>query len=199
MKRDVELWKHLKQGDRTAFETLFRKYHQDLHRFAIRFSGDSQLAEDLIQDLFVNIWQQRVSLGDVRSVRAYLWISLRRALISTQKRRRDRYSTFESGSVSDFNLPVEAFIIEREERDLQERNLERALQSLTPRQKEVLYLKFYEGMSYKEIGDIMSINYQVARNYLSGGLKALRKELRPVEQEAIYLLSAISLFCGSLL
>lgn len=199
MKRDVELWKLLKQGDRSAFEALFRTYHQDLHRFAIRFCGDRQLAEDLIQDLFVNIWQQRVSLGEVRSVRAYLWISLRRALISTQKRRRDRYSTFESRSVSDFNLPVEAFIIEREEKDLQERNLERALLSLTPRQKEVLYLKFYEGMSYEEIGEIMSINYQVARNYLSDALKKLRKEMRPVEQEAIFLLSVVTLICGPLL
>src|SRR5690625_2756486 len=133
MKRDVELWKHLKQGDRTAFETLFRKYHQDLHRFAIRFSGDSQLAEDLIQDLFVHIWQQRESLGDVRSARAYLWISLRRALISTLSSRRDRYSTFESVSVYCLNLTVHVFIIESEEIDLQERNLERALQSLLPR------------------------------------------------------------------
>src|SRR5690625_5584139 len=94
MKRDVELWKHLKQGDRTAFETLFRKYHQDLHRFAIRFSGDSQLAEDLIQDLFVNIWQQRVSLGDVRSVRAYLDLSIQRFIIYTEEKRRSIHNIF---------------------------------------------------------------------------------------------------------
>src|SRR5690625_2114955 len=87
MTSEMQLWKRLREGDRIAFEEIFRRYYQDLYRFAVNFCGSSQLAEDQIQELFLKIWQRRESLADdVQAIRPYLWISLRRELIDEKRR-----------------------------------------------------------------------------------------------------------------
>jgi len=173
----MQLWKRLREGDRIAFEEIFRRYYQDLYRFAVNFCGSSQLAEDQIQELFLKIWQRRESLADdVQAIRPYLWISLRRELID-EKRRVTRILTHPDHSADEFSLSIEEFIIRSEGKELQKRHLERAMELLTPRQQEVLFLKYHEGMTYDEIEEIMSISYQAARNYLSQALRTIREEV----------------------
>src|SRR5690625_264366 len=177
MSSEMQLWKRLREGDRIAFEEIFRRYYQDLYRFAVNFCGSSQLAEDQIQELFLKIWQRRESLADdVQAIRPYLWISLRRELID-EKRRVTRILTHPDHSADEFSLSIEEFIIRSEGKELQKRHLERAMEILTPRQQEVLFLKYHEGMTYDEIEEIMSISYQAARNYLSQALRTIREEV----------------------
>ena len=177
MTSEMQLWKRLREGDRIAFEEIFRRYYQDLYRFAVNFCGSSQLAEDQIQELFLKIWQRRESLADdVQAIRPYLWISLRRELID-EKRRVTRILTHPDHSADEFSLSIEEFIIRSEGKELQKRHLERAMEILTPRQQEVLFLKYHEGMTYDEIEEIMSISYQAARNYLSQALRTIREEV----------------------
>jgi RNA polymerase sigma factor (sigma-70 family) len=178
MMKDQQLWKKLKAGDRDAFEMLFRRYHKDLYRYAAKFCRDKEMAEDQIQNLFLKIWLRRENLGDVTAVKTYLWTSLRRELI-TEMNRIDKNVDPDKleNSTSKFSLSAEEFIIKNELTNYRKRQLAKAIDTLTSKQKEILYLRFYEGMSYQEIEDIMDINYQVARNYLYKSLQSLKENV----------------------
>lgn len=178
MHSDELLWNKLKAGDRNAFEQLFRRYYKDLYRYGIKFCGDRQRVEDQIQNLFLKIWERKENLGDVKGVKTYLWVALRRDLITVIKKEDHRRKN-EPHVLSEhsFSLSVEEFIIKSEQKKIQKLQIEETLKTLSPRQREVLYLRFYEGMSYEEIVEIMSVNYQVARNYLYKGLQSLKERL----------------------
>lgn len=176
MLRDEQLWKKLKTGERQALEMLFRRYHKDLYRYAVKYCNDREMAEDQIQNLFLKIWLRKGHLGDVTAVKTYLWTSLRRELISNMKQKEKRQKKVRDHiSASYFSLSIEEFIIKGEEEELQKRRLAKAIKALSSKQREILYLRFYEGMSYQEIEEIMSVNYQVARNYLYQTLQNLRE------------------------
>ena len=74
---DKELYLKLKEGDERAFQTLFRKYYSAMCHFASQFLNDSELAEEIVQDMFVKIWEKRASLNIETSVKHYLFRSVR--------------------------------------------------------------------------------------------------------------------------
>lgn len=166
---------------------LFHLFYKDLYRYGYKFCGNRQRTEDELQNLFLKIWTDREKLGDVEAVKTYLWTALRRRLIAAaEKRTREQKKTENPASESAFFLSIEEFIVKGEQKEIQRKHLKKAIDEISPKQREVLYLKFYEGMSYEEIEEIMGVNYQVARNYLYLGLRKLRKRL---PEEAAALLS----------
>jgi len=177
MLSDQQLWVKLKEGNRYAFEMLFHRFYNDLYRYAIKFCNNRHLAEDQIQNLFLKIWLRKECLGEVKGVKTYLWTALRRGLIAALENDNKRQNRIPKEDQEKFSLPAEEIIIKKEQEKLQKAELQIIIKTLTPRQKEILYLRFYEGMSYEEIEVIMSVNYQVARNYVSQSLKSLRNEL----------------------
>ncbi len=168
----------LKKGNRDAFEMLFHRYYEDLYRYGIKFCGNKHMVEDQIQNLYLKIWMRKKRLGDVKGIKTYLWTALRRELITAMKKRDKRRKPHQIKYDNDsFSLPVEDIIIKKEQERFKKTELKKVIDTLSPRQKEILYLRFYEGMSYDEIEDIMSVNYQVARNYLSQCLKTIKDNI----------------------
>src|SRR5699024_4881895 len=70
-----------REGNIRALKTLFLRHHIHLYNYAVKLSGDRFLADDCVHDLFFRIWERREYVGKVQSVKAYLWISLRRDLL----------------------------------------------------------------------------------------------------------------------
>lgn len=133
------------------------------------------VAEDHIQDLFLRIWKKRANLGDVTGVKTYLWTALRRSLIDQihkESRRSDIYTEF-GEETSSMQFAVDEIIIQREKDRAKRAALKKAMDELTPRQREIIYLRYYEGMTYEEIESITSLNYQTLRNYVCKSLKIL--------------------------
>lgn len=174
---DEKLWLALKDGDRNALEQLFRRHYEDLFQYSLKMSGSRALAEDCIQDLFLKIWRRRNYVGEVKGVKTYLWTALRRSLITALKNKK-KNSRWADPDRSELNpvmkLDAEELIIKQELDIHRSRQLEKAMDRLSSRHREVLYLKFYEGMSYNEIEHILSISYQTARNHACEALKALK-------------------------
>lgn len=176
---DSEVWKLLKAGEREALRTLFLRYYDDLYLYAFKLSSDSYLAKDCIQDLFYRIWDRRKHLGEVTSVKSYLWISLRRDVFKTIDKQKEEIKTdgvFKYASVLTFTS--EDFIIHDERRREQRNALVKALDQLPERHREAILLKYFNGMGYGEIQQIMSINYQTARNYVYHGVKLLKDHFK---------------------
>lgn len=171
----TELWQELKRGQKNALEQLFLLYYADLFRYAVKFSGDEALAEDHIQDLFLNIWKRRDYLGEVTSVKTYLWTALRRSLIHHQREKGQKAKALNKRDMYEVGMQFseEEIVIREEENKAKREALKNALNKLSPRQREIIYLRYYNGMTYEEINSITSLNYQTLRNHVYNAMKIL--------------------------
>jgi RNA polymerase sigma factor (sigma-70 family) len=186
-KEDILLWESFRKGDREAFATLFRNNYELLFRYGGKFTSNSSQLEDSIQELFVELWQAK-SRNAVVSVRAYLLKSLKYKLLKTYRQSRVTLSAGDNDGTFEFSH--EHFLVAGEEEAERKRLVLQALAQLSDRQKEIIYLKFYQDLSYEEVSEIMSINYQVARNLLYQAIKSLKNRL-PRSLQLFFLLSAI--------
>lgn len=177
---DSEIWEKVISGDKKALEMLYFRHYDDLYKYALKMCGNPELTEDSIHDLFLKIWKRRKKLSEVSGVKTYLCKSLRNSIISKLRKTNRRIKILNRSKDEvkpKVKLNVEELIIEHEVNRQTMKKLSEAIDKLTPSQREVLYLKFYHGMNYDEIEEIMSINYQVARNYMYKALKLLRNIL----------------------
>lgn len=170
--QDITLWESFRKGDRDAFATLFREHYDHLFRFGNKFTTDTELLEDCIQELFIELWQAK-SRAPVFSIKAYLLKSLKYKLLKTFRKKGRTLPLHENGA-GDFEWSHENFLIAQQESDDKKQLVIKALGRLSSRQKEIIYLKYYQNLSYEEVSEIMNINYQVARNLLYQAIKSLK-------------------------
>jgi RNA polymerase sigma factor (sigma-70 family) len=173
-----KIWQTFLKDDATALGKIFNYYYEDLYNYGIKFGQQAELVKDCIQDVFVEIGQRRTSLSNVKSVKAYLIVCFRRILLHHLEKQRDLQVGLNEQKQQDFfTFSPEDIIIQKEISQEQQQALKHALQSLPARQKEVLFLRYFNGMSYDEIEQILSINYQSVRNYIYRATKRLRNIL----------------------
>lgn len=178
------LWESFRNGDKEAFASLFREHYTILFRFGSKFTPDSELLEDCIQELFIDLWQAK-SRTPVLSVKAYLLKSLKYKLLKSF-RKKGKLLTLHHNGDTVFEWSHEDFLIEKHENDKKKQQVLAALGRLSNRQKEIVYLKYYQNLSYEEVSEIMNINYQVARNLLYQAIKSL-KNILAVSLELFFL------------
>ncbi|MCG8326642.1 MAG: sigma-70 family RNA polymerase sigma factor [Chitinophagales bacterium] len=170
-----KLWLQLQGGDKSAFEQLYRQEVKVLINYGFRFTSDTQLIEDSVQDLFVELWQKHDRLSPVKSVRSYLMVSLRRKVARRLKRNIRTESPEEvQEEQMEISLAIDEEICQQELETEQLAQLQEALNQLSNRQKEVLYLKYQQGLDYENICEIMDISYQSARNLTASALKRMK-------------------------
>ena len=171
---DIALWEALKQGDKESLGQLFRKYYEPLFRYGSKLTTHEVLLEDCIQELFTELWLSK-SNPEIRSVKAYLFKSLKYKLFRVLQKPANRPAS-ESTELL-FELSHADFLVSQEEQNEKSVRVMDALDKLSSRQKEIIYLKYYQELSYEEVTEIMNINYQVARNLLYQSIKSLREML----------------------
>ncbi len=178
MTAEANQWALLRTGDTGALEYLYKEYVDVLYGYGMVLCGDPDKVKNSIHDLFVTLWNGRERLTMPDSVKAYLMISLRRKLFD--KGSRIESLTEGKESFDDLNLSTDAHDIHwiRSEDETEEQaRLEAAMQKLSDRQREILHMKYFQALEYEEIGRIMDLNYQSARNLVNRALIALRKEM----------------------
>jgi len=175
---DQELWDQLRRGDKSALERIYRVHIEHLSEYGLRFSGNRPLIEDCIQDLFVDLWQKRKKIRATDQIRPYLLVALRRRIVRAlqkQSRRQDERPAEELAF--SVELAIDELLIAEEVSEQQSQQLQAAFSTLSTRQREALYLRYYQGLSYDDIAEIMDLNNQSARNLSSSALKRLRKHM----------------------
>jgi RNA polymerase sigma-70 factor (ECF subfamily) len=171
------LWDKMREGEREALNSLFRRYYRCLLSYGINLVSDRELVRDGIQKLFLKLWNKRQSLSTPQSVKGYLYVSLRRILLAQVKSRRAREKRNKSYMELLFKDSgnIEDTIIDGETASSVKQYVAEAIQSLPPRQKEALYLRFHDGLTNKEIAEIMDIAYQSVRNHISKAIREIRR------------------------
>lgn len=188
---DNELWQKLRKGDEDALEILYKTHVKALHRYGSRFSLDESQVSDCLHDLFVYIWQKREELTpEIKSIRFYLIKSLRHRIV--RRLERDQKITYSDTLIDDslgFELSHDTFMIENEESDQRNAQLNNALDTLSTRQREALFLRFYQDLSYEQVAQILGVEQQSAYNLIFRAVEALRQRIKPI---LIWLLLAYS-------
>lgn len=175
---DIQLWEDLRSGNKDSLKLIYENEIHYLYNYGRKITGDYNLVEDCIHDLFVEIWQKHKSLGPTDSIRKYLAASLRRKIIYEAKKLQKSQPTdsFESFSF-EAEISIDQLLINKELTEEQAQRLKNAFEQLTGRQKEILYLRFYEGLDYDQISEVVGIQYQSLRNIISSGIRNLREIL----------------------
>lgn len=180
---EQSLWDAFLSGDRQAYETIYRNYHAGLYEYGMRKLDNEELVKDCLQDLFVKLWQNRAGTGTTGNIRYYLMTALKNALINVRIKT-DRYPTISFPAGEHFALRFST-APEINNSDLlrrQSQQLLNALNQLTPRQKEVIYLRYFEDLSYEQIAALMDISvkgiYKLSYRALDA-LKAILGMSRP--------------------
>lgn len=170
------LWQEIRQGNEDSLDTLFCLTYSRLFNYGYQITPQKGLVKDAIQELFLRLWRSHSNLGEAYSVKSYLLHSLRRILLRNLKTQRNRFERNKE-YVEDFFdeiYNIEELLIHFETEEQKKGQLVKALDSLTDRQKEAIFLKFYEGASNTEIAEIMEINSQSVYNLIYRSIEKLK-------------------------
>ena len=174
---DETLWNDFRSGSKDAYEYIFRSYSNMLYNYGFKICLDSMLTKDAIQEVFITLLTKYNKINITNSIKLYLFKSLRTEIFK-KLRAEQRYSDL-IVSDTDFNLEYSAEdkIIEGEITMIRIRELSQVVEDLPRRQKECIYLRFYEGMSYQEISEIMEIEVSSTYKMLYKAIEQLYEKL----------------------
>ena len=172
---DTQLWNDFTKGDEGAFCKIYNSYVQSLFKYGCNFTPDEALIKDCIHDVFIDLSKYRSSLSSTNSIKLYLFKSLKRKIVCSLCEKK-KFGTIDHEKLPFYySISTEDEIIEDDLEQQRYYQLNKALSALSPRQKEAIYLKFVSDLGYEEIGQVMKLNYQSARNLIFRGLEKLRE------------------------
>ena len=184
---DYFLWKRIKSGDAEAFQELYNLYADVLFSFGTIFTRDHELVKDCMHDLIFDLYKYRRNLADNDNIRNYLFKALKRKIQSSGKKSfRLVYSenlTSESENVGD-NVEQD----ELDEQQMQMSKVNRLIDQLPEKQREILNLKFQLEMPYHEIAVIMDISIESVRTSVYRSIKTIREQMEGTELTFLFLL-----------
>jgi RNA polymerase sigma-70 factor (family 1) len=171
---DEDLIRQVKSGNIYSFDKLYRNYSKKLFRFAFSLLKSTEEAENIVQDVFMNLWINREKIKSDSSVKYYIFSIAYHSSISVL-RKKIRESEF-IGHLSLIQDPAQQPDIRLEYQELDSR-LKAIINSLPKRQKEVYLLHRNQGLKYAEIAEKLNISVNTIENHMSGALKSIRKKL----------------------
>jgi RNA polymerase sigma factor (sigma-70 family) len=173
----------LRNNDEAALNYLFTNYYNRMFRTGLKYGATSDSIQEAIQAVFIDVWQYRQTLGEIVSFEAYLKGALRKRLakfsINNAKIPQNSVQNSENteGVENDILLSVEAYenvMILQETNDSKRQALISALEQLTPRQKELIVLRYFEEMSYADIAHKTQLQTDSIYKTIHEALKRLR-------------------------
>jgi RNA polymerase sigma factor (sigma-70 family) len=173
---DAALWAAYRNGDNRALGILAERYFVTLKRYGLKFMVDEAVVADCIQDLFLDLWQNRHKISQTPSVKFYLLKSVRNR-ITEHLRYQQRFTNeeclhWDNALPDDFN--AESLLIEQETLKSLIKQVNVQMSGLPKREREALYLRYFEDLSVVEISEIMGVNKQSVSNFLQKALAKIR-------------------------
>lgn len=178
---DAEVWELFRQGQEFAFIHIYKNNFDHLFQYGFQFTKNEALIEDAIQDMFIELREKGRNNSIIKSsIKSYLFTCLRRRILLYKKKHYGKLEPLDNTSFKFFEIgiSIEQRIIEGQIREEQKEKLERALRSLSSRQREAIYYLFNEGMDYAEIKDLMNFNnIRSTRNLIYKAFAAIKSSL----------------------
>ena len=153
-----------------------RHYYADLYNYAARFAKDESVIKDCIQEVFISLWQRRETAVTILSLRYYLLRAVKNKVLKAlyYNDRKTGLDYFQGDHEFFHEFSIERIIIEKQISEEKAEKLKRTLALLSKRQKEVIYLKFYQHLDHGQIAELMSVSRQSVYNLLHETIQRLR-------------------------
>lgn len=179
---DSQSVSRLRAGDEDVFTTIFRRHATGLMQYACCIVASDAVAQDVVMDVFMRLWRDRLTLPTETRLAPYLKIAVRNACISHLRHHRVENTVREIGAASGWAPGMSAAPLipdEDLERSEAKEIIRLALEELPPRTRLVLELRWFEGMSYKEIAKELGIRVKSVETSLARAMGLLRQRLGP--------------------
>jgi RNA polymerase sigma factor (sigma-70 family) len=169
------LWELFLSGDDRAYAYFYKKYTDELFAYGMRFTFDRELVKDTVQDVFIKIYRNRSKLSKTDKVKPYLYMAMKNTLFNVFEKEKALYhiDTVEPVFITEYS--IEDRIIADEQDAEHREKINRLLDALTPRQKEVIYYRYVEEMELSEICKLMDMNYQSVQNLIQRSIKRIKQ------------------------
>jgi RNA polymerase sigma factor (sigma-70 family) len=174
---DPSLWKMVQEGDKDVFTYIYRKYATELYRYGIKICPDPILVEDVLQEVFCRLWDLKNDISIDRSIKFYLFSTFRRELVKQASKQSNTASLCHQNLTPQLEYSLQEILIENQITLESNQKMEKAMDALSKRQKEAIYLKYIEGLSYEEISKLMNIQVPSLYNLIFKALKFLKNHL----------------------
>nr|WKN34058.1 sigma-70 family RNA polymerase sigma factor [Tunicatimonas sp. TK19036] len=169
---DKQLWRAFKKGNREAYAAIYHQHIRVLFSYGSKLSDERDLVKDCIQDLFYYLWEHRTSLGDTDNIRHYLFIALRRNIITQIKKASSQELALNQSPL----VPsYESEWIHQQTSESHQLNLKQLLEALPDRQQEAVFLKYYQNKNTDEIAEVMNINRRSVYKLLTKAIHNLKQ------------------------
>jgi RNA polymerase sigma factor (sigma-70 family) len=175
----LTLWNAFRQGDEQAFTAIFLEHYDALFNYGMKLTGEEELVRDSIQEVFQRLWERRATLERVEVIKPYLFKILRNRIadaIKVATRRSVRQQSYHDDEFEVVYVSEDFSTVEQFSGD-QNAQLLVVLNQLPKRQREVIYLKYFDGFSHEKISEVMNLTAQSVRNLIYRAIKTLKELL----------------------
>ncbi len=172
---DTEVFEAIKDGDKSAMSKLYLSHYGFLMHYGFRIVPNKIIVEECIQEMFIYIFEAGPKLGVVKNIKAYMFSALRRRILEKIiSERKWEHSMDQYAKRTNIQFAASDILFRRESQNQKTQALIQILNNLPWRQREAIYLRYYNGLSTNEIGEIMGAANQTILNTLHQALKKLR-------------------------
>ncbi|MEN8155771.1 MAG: sigma-70 family RNA polymerase sigma factor [Bacteroidota bacterium] len=184
---DKEIWDDFRNGEEYALSHIYHQHIHLLYRYGKKFVSNDDLIKDTIQDLFFDLIKSRKKLGETDNIRFYLMASFRRKLATNLKKQNRALDIHpERIMKAEITYSAEKIIIDKEELTNVEELIHKALEEISPKQREILFYRYSCNLDYEQICVIMSLKYDSARKLVFRALKSLKGNLSGTDIQSYY-------------
>jgi RNA polymerase sigma factor (sigma-70 family) len=171
---DVKVFQDIVAGDRDAYSRVYTEYFRKFYNYGRKFTRDISLIEDTIQEVFLDFWSKKEKLLAVANHETYFYSSFRYILLKKIKHAEKIVHSTESHD-PEVEFSIDQLIIKQELNVELQQKLQSALKTLTARQREAIFLRFYEGFSYEEVAEVLNITVKATYKVMARSLSGLRE------------------------
>lgn len=171
---DAEIWDSMAKGNRETFAYIYTTYSKDLYSYGLRITTETDLVEDIIQDTFVLLWDGRERLVIQKSIKFYLFSCFRRELVKRLKTNHKSESLEEYHSNMSWEESFQEILVENQITLESNQKITKAMETLSVRQKEAIFLRYIQELSYEEISQLMGIQVPSLYNLIFKGIKTMK-------------------------
>ena len=172
---DSVLVSALKQDRLGAFECLYSRYRKIVYSFSLKYLLDSEEARELVQTVFINLWEHRKFLDEKKPVKSYIYKSAVNSIYNVLKKKavRRRYMLSQLQKPEETSNPYDQIFYS----DLDEK-IRAVIDSLSPQQKKIYDFKSRDGLTFEEIADKLHLSVRTIENQIYRVNKLLKKHFR---------------------
>lgn len=174
---DAELWTMIASDDRGAFGYAFKVYSKDLFKYGQKFTGSREVIEDVIQDVYLDLWNKRKTTHIKSSLKFYLFTAFRREVIRRLSSFRQQESIEQFSSAILLESSYLEAVVKKQNLDESTEKLHKAIRLLSERQREAIYLRYFVELKYEEIAELMNVQIPSLYNLIFKSIRILKESL----------------------